>query len=150
MTASPAAVCAMLCAGLLLQAGLWLGVWKYLAIRRSPDACAPEYVSIAHRAALMYAFACTVLAGLVQHTALPDAWAQAGVLAMAGSFVLAVASYVLHGALRDTDNQFRKPHRVGRMTVHSALVDAVMAAKAVVEVVASVALLGGFVAAHVG
>lgn len=145
-----AAVSALLCAGLLLQAGLWLGVWKYLAIRRSPDACAPEYVSIAHRAALMYAFACAVLAGLVQRTALPDAWAQACVLAMAASFALAVASYMLHGALRDTDNQFRRPHRLGRVPVHSGLVDAVMLAKAGVEVVASLALLWGFAAANLG
>ena len=33
-------------------------------------------------------------------------------------FVSAVASYAVHGVLRDTDNQLRRPHRLGRGEVH--------------------------------
>ena len=29
-------------------------------------------------------------------------------------FALAIATYVIHGILRDTDNRLRRPHRLGR------------------------------------
>jgi len=32
-------------------------------------------------------------------------------------FALAVGSYVLHGILKDTDNQLRTPHRLGAFTL---------------------------------
>ncbi len=141
---------ALLSGGGLLITGLLLGVWKYIAIRRSPDAVAPEYVSIAHRAALMYAFACGLIAQLLQPTALSDDVARACVTGLVASFVVAVSSYVLHGALRDTDNQFRAPHTLGPVRVHGLLVDAVMGLKGGVELVATVTVLAGFAMAQVG
>ena len=50
--------------GIFLMAGLLTGVWKYAKIAQSPSATAPVYVDIAHRAALMYAFASLVIAAL--------------------------------------------------------------------------------------
>lgn len=147
MDGSIAARLALACAGALLLTGLLLGVWKYVAIRRSAQAQAPEYVSIAHRAALMYAYATALLALLAQHNALPTAWAVACVLAAVGSFVLAIGSYVLHGVLRDTDNQFAEPMRVGPRVVHSRVADGVMAGKAVAEFAAVAGLLGGYLRA---
>lgn len=139
---------ALLCAGLLLQTGMLLGVWKYWQIRHDPAGQAHEYVSIAHRAALMYAFACVLIAALVERTALPEPLAWACVLGMVASFAVAVLSYTVHGLLRDTDNQFRAPHRLGRATVHPVWVDAVMVSKALVELLAGGALLYGFVLAR--
>nr|WP_228461011.1 hypothetical protein [Gordonia crocea] len=83
-----------------------LGVWKYRQILTSPNGQAHVYVDIAHRAALMYSFATLVLAALTALSAWP-AWVNAVCVAVAVFFfVAAIASYVLHGALRDTDNQF--------------------------------------------
>src|SRR5690606_4078862 len=100
-----AASVAISASGLFLLAGMALGGWKYLAIDRSPAARAPVYVDIAHRAALMYAFACVVLARLAElspYSARVTLWATAVPI---GFFAAAVVSYVVHGALRDTDNQ---------------------------------------------
>jgi hypothetical protein len=54
-------IIAFVSAGLCLMIGLLTGVWKYIAIMKSPKHQAPVYVDIAHRAALMYSFACLVL-----------------------------------------------------------------------------------------
>ena len=101
----------LLIAGLLLLGGLVLGVWKYRQMSASPTALAHPYVDIAHRAALMYSFATLVLAALAEFSAFPTA-----VNLLAGSivtlfFVAAIATYVVHGFLGDTDNQFEHPVR---------------------------------------
>ena len=101
----------LLIAGLLLLGGLVLGVWKYRQMSASPTALAHPYVDIAHRAALMYSFATLVLAALAEFSAFPTA-----VNLLAGSivtlfFIAAIATYVVHGFLGDTDNQFEHPVR---------------------------------------
>lgn len=144
---SAATAAALTSAGALFYVGLLLGVWKYIGIRRSPQSQAPEYVNIAHRAALMYAFACVLMAALAQRNALPPGVALLCVQAMVATFVVAIGSYVLHGALRDTDNQFRPPYPVGPVRLHSAVVDAMMVTKAGVELLAAALLLWGFLAA---
>jgi hypothetical protein len=98
------------CGGLFLT-GLITGVWKYRAMFASPEATAPVYVDICHRASLMYAFACLVLAefaGLSAWNATVNLIATATPILF---FALAVASYAIHGFLRDTDNQLQRPHR---------------------------------------
>ena len=55
---------ALLSAGVLFMTGLLTGLWKYLAIARSPQARAPYYVDIAHRASLLYAFAALLMAAM--------------------------------------------------------------------------------------
>ena len=113
----PAATLALVAAGLFFLAGLVTGVWKYAHIARRTDAQAPAYVDIAHRAALFYAFAALLLAQFAQLSAWRETlnlWATALPLAF---FALAIGGYVLHGWLDDTDNQFRRPQRVGRLAL---------------------------------
>jgi hypothetical protein len=103
-----AAQLALTASGAFLLAGLVLGVWKYASITRSPERQAHPYVDIAHRAALLYSFACLVMMKLVEHSpysAIVQLWAVAVPVFF---FAVAVASYVWHGYRRDTDNQFRK------------------------------------------
>ena len=104
-------------AGVFFMSALITGVWKYLHIARSADARAPVYVDIAHRTSLLYSFAAILLA----HFAALSAWsARVNLIAAAiplAFFAAAIAGYVLHGILRDTDNQFLHPQRVGRVAL---------------------------------
>lgn len=107
-------------AGLFFLTGLLTGVWKYLHIARSATATAPVYVDIAHRTALLYSFSALLLAvfaHLSAWSATTNLWAAAVPLAF---FAAAIGGYVIHGVLRDTDNQFLKPYRVGRLPIPSA------------------------------
>lgn len=99
----------LVAASLMFLWALLLGVLKYRQIVASESSRAHVYVDIAHRAALMYSFALLLIATFVQL----GAW---GVLvnllaagAMAVYFFAAVASYMVHGWRRDTDNVFREP-----------------------------------------
>ena len=96
----------LLVTGLIIQSALLLGVWKYHGIRTSPEGAAHVYVDIAHRAALLYAFAGVLLAVFTELSAWPTAVNLIADLVVLAFFVGAIASYVLHGALRDTTNQF--------------------------------------------
>ena len=109
---------AQLSCGCFFLTGLATGAWKYRAMISDIDGQAPVYVDICHRAALMYAFACLVLAEFARLSVWP-AWVN--LIAVATSvafFASAVAAYALHGVLRDTDNQLRRPHQLGRGQVH--------------------------------
>lgn len=96
-------------AGLILLWALVLGVWKYHGIRTSPEHTAHVYVDIAHRAALMYSFATLVLAALVELSAFPPVVNLVAAALPVVFFIAAIASYVVHGARRDTGNQFADP-----------------------------------------
>ena len=101
----------LLAAGLIFLWALALGVWKYRQIATSPDRAAHPYVDIAHRAALLYAFATLLTAVFVELSA----WSTAVNAAAAGLlvffFAAAIVGYMVHGYKRDTDNQFRDPVR---------------------------------------
>ncbi|MFT3900747.1 MAG: hypothetical protein QM728_10980 [Gordonia sp. (in: high G+C Gram-positive bacteria)] len=99
-------IATVVAAGLLLAWAMGLGVWKYQQILSSSAGVAHPYVDIAHRAALMYSFATLLLAALVALSGWP-AWVNATCVAVElFFFVGAIGSYMLHGALRDTENQF--------------------------------------------
>ena len=98
---------------LFLVVGLVTGIWKYVAIVRSNNAAAPVYVDVLHRATLMYAFACMILYALAGLSVWTDSVNTAAVVAVVAFFVLANLTYLIHGLLRDTDNQFQKPYAVG-------------------------------------
>lgn len=113
LIANPAARLCVLGAGLFFSSALLTGAWKYFHIARSPDAVAPVYVDIAHRSALLYSFAALLIAQFAALSAWSetiDLWAAAVPLAF---FAAAIGGYIVHGLLRDTDNQFRRPHKVG-------------------------------------
>lgn len=134
----------LLAAGLFFMSGLLTGLWKYLCIARSPEATAPVYVDIAHRSSLMYAFSALVLRAFVPYSPL-DA---TGTLIAAGApllfFALAISTYVLHGILRDTDNQLRSPHRLGKGTLPGVLLHGFMWTLAIAEIGGFSVLLWGF------
>jgi len=139
----PAVVLALVAAGSFFLAGLLTGVWKYLHIATRAEAQAPVYVDIAHRAALMYSFAALLLAVfavLSAWSSTVDLWAVALPLSFFGA---AIVGYVVHGLLRDTDNQFRRPQTIGPVALprHGLLL--FMIALALAEI-------GGFVVLFAG
>lgn len=135
---------AMVWAGIFLLAGLLTGVWKYRCILRSADATAPNYVDIAHRAALLYSFAAVLLALLAKGSVWP-AWVNLlGVWLNVVFFALAIATYCLHGFLRDTDNQLRKPYTLGAGTVPAPAIEGFMLALMAAEIAGLLILLSGF------
>ncbi len=101
----------LLAAGLIFLLALVLGVWKYRQIMASDDHRAHPYVDIAHRAALLYSFATLLIAVFVELSAWP-AWVNlTAAMVVVFFFVAAIASYISHGARRDTVNQFENPDR---------------------------------------
>lgn len=130
------------CGGFFLTA-LLTGVWKYGHIRRSAESKAPTYVDISHRAAFMYAFSCLVLERFALLSRWPEAWNLWGVGVAVAFFAAAQSTYLLHGLLKDTDNQLARPHRLGRGEVPGGLVHGFMWALAVGEI-------GGFLVVFTG
>ena len=99
----------LLAAGLIFLLALVLGVWKYREMLTSPDHLAHPYVDIAHRAALLYAFATLLVAVFVELSAWPGWVNLAAAMVMVFFFVTAILSYVMHGLRRDTTNQMAHP-----------------------------------------
>jgi len=137
---------ALASAGVIFLVALLTGIWKYRCIMASPEAQAPVYVDVAHRAALLYSFACVLLAELAARSVWPNGVNAAAVLASVLFFVLAIGGYVQHGWLRDTDNQFRRPHRLGTGTIPDGFVTAFMGALIAAEVGGLLVLLSGYLA----
>lgn len=101
----------LLAAGLIFLLALGLGVWKYRQIMVTDDHRAHVYVDIAHRAALLYAFATMQFAVFVELSAWPT-WVNLTATAVAVFFFVgAIVGYIVHGARRDTENQFDPPVR---------------------------------------
>ena len=123
--------------------GLLSGIWKYAEILRSPEGVAPEYVNITHRSALLYAFACLLLERMLIQSPLPAGVELAALSGLLFFFGFAVFGYALHGWLKDTDNQLRRPYRLGRGTLPPVVVHGAMVALVVAEV-------GGFLVLAVG
>jgi len=123
--------------------GLLGGVWKYAKIRTSADGQAPVYVDVFHRSTLLYAFACVLLERMVELSELPALVELLALAGLIGFFGFAVFGYALHGWLEDTDNQLRRPYRLGRSELAPAIVHGSMAALVVAEI-------GGFVVLAVG
>lgn len=137
----------LLAAGVFFLCGLLTGLWKYAAIARSAAAQAPVYVDIAHRSALMYSFSALLLRAFVPYSPLSPAatlWAVGIPLLF---FALAIGSYVLHGLLQDTDNQFRSPHRLGRGQLPGIVLHGFMWLLALGEIGGFLILFYGFLAA---
>lgn len=138
---------AIFAAGGFFLTGLLTGAWKYFEIARSAEARAPVYVDTAHRAALLYAFACLVIERFVVLSQLHPTVEMVAVLAQVTFFALAVLSYVVHGVLRDTDNQLARPHRLGRTEVPPAALTTFMVALMAGEIGGFAVLFWGAVVA---
>ena len=132
----------LLAAGLIFIGALVLGVWKYRQMATSPEGLAHPYVDTAHRAALLYSFATLLVATFVELSGWSEAVNLIAAFAVIFFFVFAVLSYVVHGARRDTDNQFRPGDQPSGL--HS-----MMWALIVTEIVGFSVLLAGFVEAQI-
>ena len=118
----------LLAAGVFFMSGLLTGVWKYTSIMNAENAQAPVYVDIAHRTSLMYAFSAILLREFVPYSPLGPTGTLWAVAVPILFFASAIAMYILHGILRDTDNQLRRPHVLGRGTVPGVLITVYMVA----------------------
>lgn len=145
----PAAKLAVFAAGIFFLIALVCGAWKYFQIRASPESRAHVYVDIAHRSSLLYSFAALLLSRFVElanysprvelvATALPLLF-----------FALAISTYIIHGALRDTENMFETPHRLGAGTLSRRAMTVFMIALIVGEVGGFTVLFWGFLQAQV-
>ena len=134
----------LLAAGVFFMSGLLTGLWKYLCMARSPDATSPVYVDIAHRASLMYSFSALVLRAFVPYSPLGPTGTLIATAAPLLFFALAISMYVLHGILRDTDNQLKSPHKLGAMTLPGVLLHGFMFLLALAEIGGFAVLLWGF------
>ena len=133
--------------GVFFLTGLLTGVWKYWQIAQSEKSRAHYYVDVAHRASLMYAFACLVLERFAALSIWSNAVNTAAVLASMLFFALAIGSYILHGWLGDTRNQLQTPHRLGQGTVPGAAMVSFMVLLILAEVGGFLVLFAGFIAA---
>lgn len=139
----PASTVLLWSGGAFFLVGLLSGVWKYACIRQSPDAQAPVYVDITHRAALMYAFCTVVIQRFVDASALSSEVELFAVVAQVLFFSLAISTYLIHGLLRDTDNQLARPHRLGRRQLPGFLVHGFMLSLIAGEIGGFVVLMYG-------
>ena len=130
----------ILAGGLMFVAALLLAPGSTGRWPLAEDGLAHPYVDTAHRAALLYSFACILLAAFVELSK----WGTLVNLIAAGALVVfffaAVAGYAIHGRRRDTVNQFVDP---------IPGTHAFMAALMVAEIGGFLVLLAGFVAGQI-
>ncbi len=137
---------AIVFSGVFLLIGMLTGVWKYWQIRHSDQARAHYYVDIAHRSSLLYAPASLILAVLAYFSAWPEWLNLICVWLNLIFFTFSILSYVLHGVLKDTTNQFKTPHRLGKShTLPNSLMTMAMFLLIVSELGASAVLLTGVI-----
>ena len=139
----------MASAGGFFLASLLAGAWKYACISRSPEAKAPYYVDVAHRSALMYAFACALLALFCADNAWSTSVTLVSSALLVAYFAVSVLGYVVHGALRDTENQLQRPHRLGSSTVPNGAMTAFMVSLIAAEIASFLIILSGYIIRHV-
>lgn len=137
---------AIVFSGIFLWVGMLTGVWKYYQIRQTAQARAHYYVDIAHRSSLLYAAASLILAALSFFTVLSDSIVLFCVVANLFFFAMSILIYILHGLLRDTTNQFKQPHQVGKWTLPAWCMTLIMLSLIIVELGATGILVLGTIA----
>lgn len=141
--AEPAVRLCIAASGAFFMTGLLTGIWKYLHMARSPTATAPVYVDLTHRTALLYSFASLLVAVFAGLSAWSDTVNLVASALLLFYFAFAVIGYLVHGILRDTDNQFLRPHRVGPIALPRHAVAVAMWALIAAEVGGFAVLLAG-------
>ncbi len=134
---------AIVFSGIFLWVGMITGVWKYYQIRNSALARAHYYVDIAHRSSLLYAAASLILAVLSYFTILSNELSLFCVIANLFFFSMSILIYIVHGCLKDTTNQFKQPHQLGKWTLPGWCMTIMMLGLIVVELSATGLLLFG-------
>lgn len=108
---------AIIFSGIFLWLGMLTGIWKYYQISQNPNAKSHYYVDIAHRSSLLYAPASLILAVLAYFSHWSEVVNASCILANLIFFSFSIMSYVIHGILQDTTNQFKQPHRLGSLNI---------------------------------
>ena len=134
---------AIVFSGVYLWMGMLTGVWKYYQIFHSEQARAHYYVDIAHRSSLLYASATLILAVLAYFSIWQEWVNVLLILANIVFFSFSILSYVAHGFMRDTQNQFQTPHTFGKGHLPQFLMTSAMILLIVAEVGATSILLIG-------
>lgn len=134
---------AIIFSGIYLWVGMLTGVWKYYQISRSELARAHYYVDIAHRSSLLYAPATLILAVLAYFSVLPEWLNLTFVVINLIFFSFSILSYILHGWLKDTSNQFKQPHQMGKWQLPKWTLRTAMVLLVIGEIVATGGLLLG-------
>jgi len=134
---------AVLFSGIFLWVGMLTGIWKYYQIRQSAQARAHYYVDIAHRSSLLYAPASLIIAVLAYFSVWNELLNLILVLTNLFFFSFSILSYILHGWLKDTTNQFKQPHQLGRWHLPKWMLSSAMILLIVGELGATAGLLLG-------
>ena len=134
---------AILFSGIFLWVGMLTGVWKYLQIRNSAQSRAHYYVDIAHRSSLLYAPATLILAVLAYYSQFSETINLICVVLNLAFFSFSIGAYILHGILKDTTNQFKKPHQLGKVQLPGILMTLAMIGLIVAELGGTGILLWG-------
>ncbi|NNG82250.1 hypothetical protein [Acinetobacter sp. ANC 5378] len=134
---------AIIFSGVFLWVGMLTGVWKYYQIRHSEQARAHYYVDIAHRSSLLYASASLIIAVLAFFSVWAEGLNFIFVLINLFFFSFSILSYVLHGWLKDTNNQFKQPHQMGRWHLSKWMLSSAMVFLVIGELGATAGLLLG-------
>lgn len=136
---------ALIFSGVYLWVGMLSGVWKYVQISRSELARAHYYVDIAHRSSLLYAPASLILAVMAYCSSFQEIINLLCVIVNLVFFSFSIASYVLHGWLKDTTNQFKQPHQLGAVHLPKILLRLAMILLVIGEIFATGILLLGMI-----
>ena len=136
---------ALIFSGVYLWVGMLTGVWKYVQISRSELARAHYYVDIAHRSSLLYAPASLILAVMAYCSSFQEIINLLCVIVNLVFFSFSIASYVLHGWLKDTTNQFKQPHQLGAVHLPKILLRLAMILLVIGEIFATGILLLGMI-----
>ncbi len=134
---------AILFSGIYLFVGMLTGVWKYVQISRSDLARAHYYVDIAHRSSLLYAPATLILAVMAYYSIWSEVVNLIFIAVNLIFFSFSIASYILHGWLKDTNNQFKQPHQLGKIQLPKMILRLAMILLVIGEVGATAGLLLG-------
>jgi len=134
----------LLSAGAFFLIGLLAGAWKYAHIATRADARAPVYVDIAHRASLMYGFACALIGQLSVGSAWSERTNFIAAIVLVAFFAVTIFGYVVHGLLQDTENQLERPHKLGKRQIPAAAMLVFMGALMVGEIGAFATILSGY------
>lgn len=134
---------ALLFSGIFLFVGMLTGVWKYVQISQSELARAHYYVDIAHRSSLLYAPATLILAVMAYFSIWSEKVNLFFIITNLIFFSFSIASYVLHGWLKDTSNQFKQPHQLGKIQLPKIILRIAMILLVIGEIGATAGLLVG-------
>ena len=140
---------AIIFSGIYLWVGMLTGVWKYYQIAHSPLARAHYYVDIAHRSSLLYAPATLILAVLAYFSVWSEWLNLCFVIINIIFFSFSILSYVVHGWIKDTTNQFKQPHQLGTFQLPNWLLRSAMLLLVIGEIIATGVLLLGTILAFI-